>query len=89
VSLVESRNCFAQSSGATHCLDDALELDKNLVACPPDEMPTELKDLRLDDFRSQQGQSGEAACLISGQKLTVPGEQDCRKSALNAPCRIL
>ena len=54
LSLVESRNCFTQSSGATHGLNDTLELDKNLVARPPDEMTTEFEDLRLDDFGSQE-----------------------------------
>jgi len=34
-----------QSSGATHCLENALELDKNLITRPPDEMPAEFEDL--------------------------------------------
>jgi hypothetical protein len=51
-------------------------------------MSTEFEDLRLDDFGSQEGQPGEAACLIARYEPGVSGEHDCRKSALDALCRI-
>jgi hypothetical protein len=83
------RNCFTLGDGATHGLDNALELDEQPVAHPSDDMPTEFGDLRLDDFGPQEGQSGEAFRFISRQGAAIPGEQDCRKSALDTPCRIL
>jgi hypothetical protein len=46
--FVPSRRCFTQRRPASHGLNDALELEKYLIAGPPDDASAKFEDLRLD-----------------------------------------
>ena len=76
--LVQSRSCFNQGGRTADGLDDTQELKKYLIAGPSNDMSTKFDDLRLNNFGSQEGKTGEGTRLISRLQPFVTHEQNRR-----------